>query len=652
MLDGGRYTADNTKSGTDRQETNGNFTEDLLNWAEEQIGAAQERGDVVIGMTHWGINEHFSYQPTFLSPYLIDNYESVQQRLANAGMDYIFTGHMHANDISVINADGPNRLVDIETGSLVTYPSPSRKVNIARSIEEPNVAPQQTATTAAGTATTTMSITSQFGEIPGLSFTDNLTEYGMGATAFDPSFLRNVVPGLIEPYAKQVRDAGGIVPFLNQNWTEGLGLQTMLSGFLPAAANAASFDAFKTDVLVPTIAELIDANKDKIPGGGALGTINSGAAVAIVDELLATVDKVLQPGENGVTPLSQLVGDVAVNLADMVITDDGHKLIDLATYGYQTHLRGDEDPAQRPAWVNEVYAKLDSGELVTELVSHVIDNSYDTLIRPLTGYVDTAKLTNIDGYKTGLFGGTTKEVNPDLPPLLKIGSLAGPIISGKLFEYNAEKNYRIWKPELSNLGGVLDLLQNGIDVPIMGMVQFDVKQKVTELLRGLVLGGAAAPAAGGEAAAAGTEPAASQLAAAEPVPDAAPTAGLLTPDLVQTASTMLRSLLDSLTTDENGTADGTASFTTTDQVMRAVAPADTTAPGTGETGASTPGATAGAPGADNTVANAAADGKGGNGLAATGADTDLVTTGILAALALFGGALLLRSRSAQQEHVE
>lgn len=630
VLDGGRYTADNTKSGVAEHETNGNFTEELLTWAEAQISAAQQRGDVIIGMTHWGINEHFSYQPTFMSPYLVDNYSAVQERLSNAGMDYIFTGHMHANDISVINGDGGNRLVDIETGSLVTYPSPTRSVTVSRVLPEPIVEPGSTATSAAVQAVTTVDITSQYGEIPNLSFTENLTEYGMSATGFDPSFLRNVVPELIEPYVQSIRDAGGIVPFLEQNWVDGLGLQAMLGGFLPAAIDAPTFDAFKTNVLVPKVAELIESAKSEVPG--ALGTINSGAAISVVNEALAALDRILEPGANGNSVVTNLIADAAVQLADTVITADGHKLIDLATYGYQTHLRGDENPADRPAWVNEVYAKLDSGALVTELVTQLINNSYDTLIRPLAGVVDTARLTNVDGYKTGwLIGGKTMPVDASVPPLLSIGALAGPVISGKLFDSNAEKGYKTWKPELANLGGVMDLLQNGIDVPVVGRTQIDVRQKITTMLHGLVIGTPAdapaeeaaamndgsaaepdAPKANADAsdnASSDAQPVAFQMSmtSAQNVATDAAT-GLLTPELNEQASTMLRGLLDSLTTDENNSPDGAVTFTTTDQVMRAVTPAtpestvDATEPVSSPAPTATPDATASEPGMTETVA--------------------------------------------------
>ena len=50
-------------------------------------------------------------------------------------MQYVFTGHMHANDIASITTENGNTLYDIETGSVVTYPSPARSVTITRTIE-------------------------------------------------------------------------------------------------------------------------------------------------------------------------------------------------------------------------------------------------------------------------------------------------------------------------------------------------------------------------------------------------------------------------------------------------------------------------------------------------------------------------------------
>ena len=41
---------------------------------------------------------HFSMEPDILPMYLVNDYERLSKEFADAGMQYIFTGHMHAND--------------------------------------------------------------------------------------------------------------------------------------------------------------------------------------------------------------------------------------------------------------------------------------------------------------------------------------------------------------------------------------------------------------------------------------------------------------------------------------------------------------------------------------------------------------------------
>ena len=69
-------------------------------------------------------------EPDILKMYLIEDYASIAAQLADAGLEMIFTGHMHANDIAVMTTKSGNTLYDVETGSNLTYPSPMRFVQL------------------------------------------------------------------------------------------------------------------------------------------------------------------------------------------------------------------------------------------------------------------------------------------------------------------------------------------------------------------------------------------------------------------------------------------------------------------------------------------------------------------------------------------
>lgn len=99
-VDSCKYSADQTASGQDVQETGGVIGEDLLNWISKEAQEAKDSGDVVMVLEHHGVVPHFSQEPVVMKDYLVDNYETVQERYADAGVSYVFTGHMHANDIA------------------------------------------------------------------------------------------------------------------------------------------------------------------------------------------------------------------------------------------------------------------------------------------------------------------------------------------------------------------------------------------------------------------------------------------------------------------------------------------------------------------------------------------------------------------------
>ncbi|GEM_PF-1149364 len=138
-IDSACYSADSTESGTDEHETRGSVGPELEAWVLDQIKQAHDRGDTVIGFEHHGMIPHFDMEPDLLPMYLVDGYDRLSQEYADAGMACIFTGHMHANDISQITTEAGNTFTDIETGSVLTYPSPARMVTITRTVGHDDV---------------------------------------------------------------------------------------------------------------------------------------------------------------------------------------------------------------------------------------------------------------------------------------------------------------------------------------------------------------------------------------------------------------------------------------------------------------------------------------------------------------------------------
>ena len=100
-----------------------------LNWILDQLAAAKQQNITVFAMMHHNLVEHYANQSQLDPGYVIDDWQNVAAQLMAAGLKIIFTGHYHANDITSYVHNG-KELVDIQTGSLVTAPSPYRIVTI------------------------------------------------------------------------------------------------------------------------------------------------------------------------------------------------------------------------------------------------------------------------------------------------------------------------------------------------------------------------------------------------------------------------------------------------------------------------------------------------------------------------------------------
>jgi len=98
-------------------------------WILAQIADAKKHHMEVFAMMHHNLIEHYTGQSQLDPGYVIDDWQNVVNKLSDAGLKIIFTGHYHANDIAAYSTK-TNKLFDIETGSLVTAPIPYRIISV------------------------------------------------------------------------------------------------------------------------------------------------------------------------------------------------------------------------------------------------------------------------------------------------------------------------------------------------------------------------------------------------------------------------------------------------------------------------------------------------------------------------------------------
>ena len=107
--------------------TGGYITEEQLDWVCAQSTQAVNNNQVAIGLNHFAVTPHFAVQPSVLKLFILNDWQRVASRMADAGMHYIFTGHQHAPDVSSYTSEKGETIYDVETGSLVNYSNTYRE---------------------------------------------------------------------------------------------------------------------------------------------------------------------------------------------------------------------------------------------------------------------------------------------------------------------------------------------------------------------------------------------------------------------------------------------------------------------------------------------------------------------------------------------
>lgn len=379
VIDGGMYSADNTESGLDEKETGGKYSDATLEWALEQISSLKDNGYSVIGMTHWNIVSHLGYKEhATLTDFLIEDSQYVSELLADAGMQYVFTGHMHIHDISKHISDDGNIIYDIATSSLINFPNLIRTVtfdNTTNGVIEADVKSYN------------------FDELKPLTWNGKTFEQPFSDYAFSINFVGNSAKGMVmdllgyyvDSFIPQIKAAGGLYNFLNDM----LGLEGLIDGLF-----------------------------DDLLGGGIgfagitiLGTKN---AMGLIKDLCDQIDKayVENPDE-----LMSLVSDLLDGLLNIQVSDIpctkfldkygfgdvskggtfGDMISSVLVYMYLPGADMSDD-----AFVQDVMKKLDTGEVSSKVFDALLEHLVNGLL--LDGLLSTLELNLSAAFPFGTVG--------------------------------------------------------------------------------------------------------------------------------------------------------------------------------------------------------------------------------------------------------
>lgn len=447
-IDSARYSQDNTDSGTDSQETSGNITPTLRKWIAQEAQAAEKNGDAVVAVMHHGVIPHFSEEPTILGEYLVNDYEEIQQLFLENGIHYVFTGHMHANDIAAYSDPKYGTLYDIETGSNVTYPCPERVIDLE--YDEENSKLSMDIETEYLSEEDLQDDPIKFKSLEDPTKETEITDlvsYSKATTGLSQTLLDHYIELLPSLVNGAVRGETGNQTFdqflASATVTDALGmaldssslgemLYSLLSGLAPSLSGTklgdislGSIPAFSDvtigDVTVgshngekdyPTSLENPDAESICIPVSyyaGSASTPTQAYLYVTAESLTGLVSKIFSQIDSHVVGANQdgtIDGAEAeetwTNIENAINTDllnvsvdgdENHTLINYVDSLYQDHLHGDEN-SNHEQWVNDFTAGLanngDSMKVICDDLGNALVDILAELvgdIKPLDGFL-------------------------------------------------------------------------------------------------------------------------------------------------------------------------------------------------------------------------------------------------------------------------
>ena len=359
--------------------------------------------------------------------------------LADAGMRYIFTGHMHANDIAEYTSVSGNTIYDLETGSLAAYGSPVRTVTIQRDETMTDQSTLQFDETFRVKSTSVKSINYNGKTI------DDLQAYTM-EKLYPEALFNNMAGGMLKPMLRDIADTG-IRNYLAEKMPE-LDINTIvLDNVRKMLAGGMNLELGSGIGRVAVSYRNGGIELKPTGTAGIIGTttVSDEQVIRVVDDFLTKVEN--QYLKNPDYLLGK-VDEIVTKVAKFGVGSlDGQEktLYDFIVLLLTSHYAGGENP---PAWVTEqALPYLRSGAVIKDLM--------DMLVGDVVVIVnDIAANLNID---TGIaFSGLWKIAidsqtnNGNLATILELFNLnVEELINGLISEYMSDSF-------LTGMGGLLD----------------------------------------------------------------------------------------------------------------------------------------------------------------------------------------------------
>ncbi|MCG5531040.1 metallophosphoesterase [Halorhodospira halochloris] len=111
-------------------------------WIVEHLQKAQQKGVQALAMLHHPILEHAVGKSQYSDDLLLHDWDRIGRRFSESGLRVILSGHSHCHTITRRDWQNGHYLYEIQTGSLVSYPNPYRRIQLDRAMGRLGVSTQ------------------------------------------------------------------------------------------------------------------------------------------------------------------------------------------------------------------------------------------------------------------------------------------------------------------------------------------------------------------------------------------------------------------------------------------------------------------------------------------------------------------------------
>lgn len=476
-IDSCMYSEDNGAEGNEHM-TDGRIGDDLLEWIVDECEDAEERGLTIIGMQHHNLIPHMPIEEATFWRFVVQDWVQIADAYADSGMHYVFTGHLHANDVSAHVSDNGETVYDILTPTLTGYPNYYKIVdfvsdgtNIDFDMKTLDVDEYRNVVGDDGTV---------YEKPFRLTYSFERT-YGKGG-------VKDLLEGIIHPFISglfaDISEVGGLVNYLAAS---GLDLQQIIT------------DALGTNGLAVGNVDILTVSTNLM---GLINDIGSQIDSVYIDQPELTLGKID-------TILDKLLSFELTDMPATYLNDmlgyevsGGCTVGQLATTVMLTYYNGNENLENYP-YVEDILEGFDSGVLTEKFFNLLLEVVVDDLVKneilanidlnpgalfpPKTLFALLGRV--LQGITEALLGGDTSLLNIvdsvlGLPVVPEEYSSLDAIIDNLAGKYLTFSQFESWGYTISWMLGSFFIDENpeekkdlNVSLPYSGAVEVDVSKE-------------------------------------------------------------------------------------------------------------------------------------------------------------------------------